>query len=196
MSVGEAQSGSPVKKINLSMATGTKVLVISLSQSEKLKLYFTPCKASTLLWQTQGLTVSSTTKPLLPQGKNKYPKIQLFLKLCNLFSNFPSVPIWLFQPFSSPPLTIQPIAHRAPCPISTADLAQWPGRSSNKYTDLILWTYLPSHQMSSTIRVANLFVFLPHFQTQVVPVSTALHRPSPPQRTLLLSRPLSFLAPF
>ena len=122
--------------------------------------------------------------------------MQLFLKLWNLFSNFPSFPIWLFQPFSSPPLTIQPITHRAPCLISTSDLAQWLGRSSNKYSDLILWTYLPLHEMSSAIRMPNPFVFLPHFQTQVVPVWTALHKASVPQRPLMLFRPLSFLAPF
>ena len=87
-------------------------------------------------------------------------------------------------------------ADRASCPISTADLAQWLGRSSNKYTDLILCTYLPSHQMSTAIRMANLFVSLPHFRTQVVSVWTALHKPSVPQRTPMPSRPLSFLGPF
>ena len=153
ISVREAQSGFPVKKVNLSVATGMKVIR----------------EAKALLYTLESLDTSVANSRLdCFIDKNKHPRIQLFLRLWNLFSNFPSVPIWLFQPFSSPPLTIQPIAHRAPCPISTADLAQWLRCSSNKYTDLILWTHLPSHQMSSAIRMANLFVFLPHFQTQVV----------------------------
>ena len=78
-----------------------------------------------LSWLPQGweivrlfiqLTVSSTSKL---HGKNKLPRIQLFLKLWTLFSNSPSVPIWLFQPFSSAPLTI--LANHPSCILSDID---------------------------------------------------------------------------
>lgn len=38
-------------------------------------------RALTRPWQTQDLTVSSTTKPLWPHGKNKPPRTQFFLEL-------------------------------------------------------------------------------------------------------------------
>ena len=106
--------------------------------------------------------------------------------------------MWLFQPFSSPPLTIQLIARHAPCPISTASLAQWleSSKSSNRYMDLTLWIYLPSHQMSSVLRMTDLFVFSHHIFNQVVPSCTALHKPSVSHRTPMLSPSLSLLAHF
>ena len=190
MSVGEAQSGFPIKKINFSVVTGMKVLAISLSQSERLKLYFTPSKTSTLLWQTQGLTVSSTTKQKQVSKNPALSQVMKSIFQLSLRSNL--VLLTFFVPSSDNP------ANRPSRKLSDIDCRLSP----------MAWTFVQqvygphtldlfaSHQMSSAIRMADLFISLPHFQTQVVLVRTSLHKPSVPQRTLMLSRPLSFLAPF